>query len=281
MRLTTFKTAACLLFALCAGAVPAHPETALEAVKALPKEVIPQLARIEGRSGTPEPERWYLLVHDAKSENGLREYVITGGEIVATRELSQFAEKLTPEDVLGENEVKIDSDAVAKLAQEFAKVNNVKLGPLKYELHKQGAEAAPVWRVTCTDASELQLGTLVLTAGKGTLVSHDGFAKKPENATASSSSGKPKPKSEIKPEKNETRNETRTASRTASKPKAAPSPARKPSKPERTSTADSAAPDRGVEVRRAEPLPAAVEEESPRRSPLQRVGDSARRLLPF
>ncbi|HEX8310082.1 MAG TPA: hypothetical protein VF614_02120 [Chthoniobacteraceae bacterium] len=280
MRLTTSKFAACLLLSLSAGVESGFAGTALEAVKALPKEAAPQLARIEGRGGKPEPDRWYLLVHDPKAVNGLREYVITGGEIVATRELSQFAEKLTQEDVLGEGEVKIDSDAVAKLVQDFAKANNVKLGPIKYELHKQGAEAAPVWKVTCVDQAELQLGILVLTAGKGTLVSHDGFAKKPENATASAAGGKSKTKSESKtePRSSET-------PKPQSKPKSTPSAARKKERPERLSSETVDRPDppveRGVEVRRAEPLPPEAEEEPARRSTLQRVGESARRLLPF
>jgi hypothetical protein len=273
MRLTTSKFAACLLLALSAGAAPGLAETALTAVKALPKDVVPQLARIEGRDGMPEPVRWYLLVHDPKAENGLREYVITGGEIVTTRELSQFAEKLTAEDVLGEGEVKIDSDAVAKLAQDFAKANDVKLGPLKYELRKQGAEAAPVWNVTCTDEAQLQLGVLVLTAGKGTLVSHDGFAKKPENTTANSPGGKSKTKSESR------------SSKPPSKPKATPAAARKKDRPERSSNVAANAPnppvDRGVEVRRAAPIPPPAQEEPPRRSTMERVGESARRLLPF
>jgi hypothetical protein len=278
MRTTTFQFLACLLLALHAASIAGRANTALEAVKLLPKEAVAQLAQIEARDGNPEPDRWHLLVHDPKAESGLREYVVTGGEIVATRELSQFAEKLTAEDVIGEGEIKIDSDAVAKLAQEFAEANNVKLGPVKYELRKQGAEAAPTWRITCTDEAALQLGVLVLTAGKGTLVSHDGFAKKPENASTNAS-GRKKAKTEKKQEQRS------STSAKPSKAKATPAAARKPSRPERNSIAQrspsASETERGVEVRRAEAPPPAVEEEPPRRSTLQRVGESARRLIPF
>src|SRR6476620_4896310 len=76
-------------------------QTAFDALKLLPKGVGKNLARIEAREGTPGPERWHILVHDAQSENGLREFVVADGKLVADRTLSQFAEKLTDDDVIG------------------------------------------------------------------------------------------------------------------------------------------------------------------------------------
>src|SRR5687767_13225909 len=76
-------------------------ESALRAIRLLPKSEAKRIARIEGREGTPAPERWHILVHDPKVENGLREYVVAGGELVASRTLSQFAEHLQPGDVVG------------------------------------------------------------------------------------------------------------------------------------------------------------------------------------
>src|SRR5947209_885488 len=97
--------------------------TALDALKLLPKEQVKNLALIEARDGTPNPDRWYLLVQDPSEENGFREYVVEGRQVVADRTLSQFAEKLAPEDVIRAESVKIDSDRVVKLAQQFAKAS--------------------------------------------------------------------------------------------------------------------------------------------------------------
>jgi hypothetical protein len=154
----------------------AEPTTALGALELLPKAEAKNLARIEAHDGTPAPERWHLLVHDKESETGLREYVIAGGEIVASRIISQFAESLTANDVMGVDGLQFDSDRAAQLAQDYALVNNVTPAAINYQLKKDGADGAPVWRVTCLDEAGKELGSLLLTAGKGNVISHEGFA---------------------------------------------------------------------------------------------------------
>src|ERR1700743_246622 len=75
--------------------------SAFSALKLIPRGEDKRVARIEAREGTPVPERWYILVNDPKDENGLHEYVVSGGEVVASRNVSQFAEVLKPGDVFG------------------------------------------------------------------------------------------------------------------------------------------------------------------------------------
>ena len=154
----------------------ADPSTALGALELLPKAQAKNLARIEAHDGTPAPERWHFLVHDKESETGLREFVIAGGEIVASRIISQFAESLTANDVVGIDGLQCDSDRVAQLAQDYALVNNVTPASINYQLKKDGADGTPVWRVTCLDEAGKELGSLLLAAGKGNVISHEGFA---------------------------------------------------------------------------------------------------------
>ena len=153
--------------------------SALNAIKQLPRGEAKKIARIEAREGTPTPERWHILVHDPKDENGLHEYVIAGGEVVASRNISQFAESLKPTDVMGTSGLKIDSDKVASLAQQYAAANNVTVATLNYALKKEGDDAAPLWDVTCLDETGKELGHVVVSAGKGNVVSHDGFTAEP------------------------------------------------------------------------------------------------------
>lgn len=156
-----------------------EPTTALDAIKLLPKAEAKKIARIEAREGTPAPERWYVIAFDEKSESGVREYAVAGGEIVATRALSQFAEALRPEDVVGGDAVRIDSDKAAKLAQQYALANNATVASLNYELRRDGEGAAPLWTVTCLDEAGKELGRVVVSAGKGNVISHEGFAVEP------------------------------------------------------------------------------------------------------
>ena len=178
MRLS-FSASLLLLFAAPLRAETEPANSALAALKLLPRGEAKRLARIEARDGTPVPERWYFIVHDPKSETGVHEYVVAGGEIVASRDVSQFAENLRVEDVVGGEALKVNSDRAAKLAQQYALANDVNVTAMQYELKKDGAAAAPLWRVTCLGEDGKELGRLVISAGKGTVVSHEGFAAEP------------------------------------------------------------------------------------------------------
>lgn len=152
--------------------------TAFDALKLLPPGAAGRVARIQAHEGQPSPDRWHFLVHDPREESGLHEYVVAGGEVVASRAVSQFAESLSAEDVVGEA-VKVDSDRVAKLAQQYAQANSLTIASLDYELKKPGEGAAPLWKVTCLDDAGRPFGHLMVTATRGTVVAHDGFPTEP------------------------------------------------------------------------------------------------------
>ena len=179
MRPSFFTTFFSLLLCARLGAETEPANSALAALHLLPRGEARRLARIEARDGTPAPERWYFIVHDPKAETGVHEYVVAGGEIVASRDVSQFAESLRPEDVFGGDALKINSDRAAKLAQQYAFANNMTVAAMQYELKKEGAAAVPLWHVTCLGDDGKELGHLVISAGKGTVVSHEGFAAEP------------------------------------------------------------------------------------------------------
>ena len=155
----------------------------LNAIKQLTRGEAKKIALIEARDGTPYPERWHILVNDPKDENGVHEYVVAGGEVVASRNVSQFAESLKPADVFGNSGLKVDSDKLATLAQQYAEANSVTIATLNYALKKEGAEATPLWNVTCVDEAGKEIGHLVVSAGKGNVISHEGFTAEPGAST--------------------------------------------------------------------------------------------------
>ncbi len=152
--------------------------TALQAVKLLPKDAWSRLARVEAFDGAPIPERWHILVHDTREENGLHEYVIANGEVVASRAVSQFAEDLKAEDIIGNDAVKVDSEHAANLAEAYAEANKKEFATYNYELKKDEG-ATPVWKVTCVDAKGEEVGKISISASKGNVVKHEGFAVEP------------------------------------------------------------------------------------------------------
>ena len=173
---------AILLIAASAASLHAqNATTALNAIKLLPKGESKRIARIEAREGSPTPERWYILVNNPSDENGLHEYVVAGGELVASRTLSQFAESLKPEEVIGAEALRMDSDRVGRVAQQFAQANNVTSATFNYQLRKDADDGTPVWNVTCLDAAGKALGGVVVAANspKGNVLSFTGFTVDP------------------------------------------------------------------------------------------------------
>jgi hypothetical protein len=151
--------------------------TALQAVKLLPKDAWSRLARVAAFEGAPVPERWHILVHDTREENGLHEYVIANGEVVASRAISQFADELKADDIIGSEAVKFDSDRAANLAEAYADANKLAYASCNYELKKDGE--TPLWKVTCLDAKGEEIGRLSISASKGTVLKRDGFPLEP------------------------------------------------------------------------------------------------------
>jgi hypothetical protein len=153
--------------------------TALVALKLLPKDAAKRLARIEARDAVTVPERWYFIVHDPALPRGMREFVVAGGKVAGSRELSQFAETVSATDIVGGDAVKVDSDRVARLATLFATANGARVGSLNFELSKDAAANATVWRATVLNPDGDQLGVLAVSAAKGVILSHDGFENEP------------------------------------------------------------------------------------------------------
>lgn len=182
----SFLVALTAFLALGAPMLHATDLTALQAVKLLPAGAVARLCRIEARDGAPHPTRWHLLVYDPTQASGLREFVVAGSEIVASRSISQFAETLGPRDVINISRVSIDSDDAAERVRQFAAANNVPADALNYRLFRESSGTAPLWHIENTDASGNVLATLDLTATRGTLVSKKGFPIEPQKSTLAS-----------------------------------------------------------------------------------------------
>jgi hypothetical protein len=231
--------------------------TAIGALNLLGKEAAANVARIEGRDGRPFPDRWYILVHDPAQPRGLREFVVSAGKLVGGRTLSQFADSVTADEVIGASAIKVNSDQAAGVAAQFAVHNNARLGTVQYELLKSSSPPAPVWRLTCHGAEGESLGTIVLHATKGSLLGFQGFAKSPivpETIVAA----EPPPAKPADPAGPATDRPKRTAPTTAAKP----------------------APPKANPIRREpEPVRAVPVRPPPRQGPVDRIGNVFRRVF--
>jgi len=164
-------------------------ESAFTALTTLPIEEMDRLAKVAACEGSPAPERWHFLVYAPDAENGYREYVVENHKVVARRQVSQFAETIAAGDVMGTDAVKVDSDRLAALALQYARVNKAPLATCNYELSREGPGLAPRWKVDCLDREGRVLGSLVVNAAQERVVSHEGFRKEPSEAQLRSSRG--------------------------------------------------------------------------------------------
>lgn len=159
----------------------ARAETALDAIAKLPQDAQSRVALVEGRDGAPEPEEWHILTPDSSAESGVHEFVVSNGQIVRSQAFSQFAPSpLKDEDILGALPA-IDSDKASSLAHDYAAANGAVVASINYDLKKDGPGAAPTWVITCLDDNGNKLGEVVVTADKGAVVSHTGFALEPSS----------------------------------------------------------------------------------------------------
>jgi hypothetical protein len=177
----SMKTALCLLFCVSGalGAAAASNPTALKSLKLLPAESAARLAIIDGHDGAPTPARWHFVVEDSNADTGVREIVVADRQIVADRELSQFAGQISPEEVVGIAGLKVDSDAVSRLVERYAAANGLTVDSMNFQMRKDPLTGTPVWTVSCLDAQESRLGALVVDGRDGHVISHDGFAAPP------------------------------------------------------------------------------------------------------
>ncbi len=168
------------VFALLGNIAWADHQSAFEAFRNVPIEEGLRLARIGASEGAPVPERWHFIVYDPAAENGLCDYVVADGRVVARNGISQFAREVQPRDVLPYRSVRVDSDRVAAVVARYADANDVEVGSLNYELRKEPLDAQPVWKITAFDARGERAGWLMFDAGDGSVIARGGaFAQRP------------------------------------------------------------------------------------------------------
>jgi hypothetical protein len=176
------------------AAAPKRAGTALGGLKLLPPGQAANLVSIFAREGCPAPERWYFLTYDAKAQNGVAEFVVSNQKlVVAARNLSQFAERLRPEDVAGALNLKIDSDKAGQIAQDYARANSLSIGSIDYTLKKEDSGSL-VWNLGCLDSANQPMGELKIAASNGSVLSHPGFALEPAATPAPTPLSSPTPK---------------------------------------------------------------------------------------
>lgn len=157
-------------------------DSAWKAAKAIPKLMAKGFAGLTARGGTPEPERWLVLVNDEKAAGGVREFTVAAGVITGSKEGSDFAATLSSDNLIDLSKLRVDAELAADLVASYAAVNNVVPATYDYDLRRSGEGASPLWTVGIFEQSGARVGQIVIAADTGTVVSHEGFTAVPTPA---------------------------------------------------------------------------------------------------
>lgn len=197
-------------FASTAAINAATPPSALDALAVLPPDAAVRVAAIIGFEGYPNPDRWRFLVWDMYAENGFHEYVVADGKIVAKNLFSQFAERVSPVEVMAPEAIQVDSDKVGWLALQYAQVNNMAVSMLRYSLRRTPSMTEPIWKIDCFDEAEQQVGSISVAATDGKVLARLGFVSEPTEAGLATAAGA----ESSKPKSSSSRKSTRSKSST-------------------------------------------------------------------
>jgi|GEM_PF-5391861 len=157
-------------------------DSAWKAARAVPKLMAKGFAGLTARGGTPEPERWLVLVNDEKAAGGVREFTVANGVITGSKEGSDFAANLSTDNRIDLTKLRVDAELAADLVASYAAVNSVVPATYDYDLRCGGEGASPLWTIGIFEQSGARVGQIVIAADTGAVVSHEGFTSVPSPA---------------------------------------------------------------------------------------------------
>jgi len=148
--------------------------TAYEALQVVKQSrgdaVLKNLVEVRGETGQPQPQSWTILMSDASARGGVREFVVTGGEIASERTPVRGVADARQSTALDFARLNLDSDGAFKLANKAASEAKVGFHSVDYTLRTNSADGAPQWQLRLSDYMGAPVGDLEISAESGKVV---------------------------------------------------------------------------------------------------------------
>jgi hypothetical protein len=164
------KTALCLAL-LCVGQLMlSAAETAYNALRVVGKQngadVLNRVVEVRGRSGTPNPSSWKIVLNDPGARGGIRELEVQGGKIISER-TPVTRSTGTPIDF---NQLNLDSEGALTVVNQETQKARLSFDRIDYIL--QAGSAGPQWHLELYEHGE-KIGYLDVSAESGNVVHRD------------------------------------------------------------------------------------------------------------
>ena len=166
-----------LLFPLLAFGKDGPRDTAYKALRTLGVErdqaLLNRVIEVKGRNGTPQPEKWVIVLDDPLARGGVREIEIANRRIVSERTPVKTYSGSSEGIAMNFPKLNLDSDGAFTIAEAQAKSAKIGFFGADYVLRCDDSATAPIWIVHLLDAKQRSLGSIVISADNGAIVSTD------------------------------------------------------------------------------------------------------------
>ncbi len=164
-----------LIFVLGALTADSMAATAYEALQVVKKAkgdgVLQQLVEVRGETGQPQPQSWTILMSDPAARGGIREFVVTGGEIASERTpVRGYSVGTGALPMLNFSRLNLDSDGAFRVANADATKARLGFHSVDYTLRTNDADGAPMWALHLFDYMGAPVGNLRVSAEDGKIV---------------------------------------------------------------------------------------------------------------
>jgi hypothetical protein len=172
-----WKLLAVLLF-LVTPAFAQERATAYEALRVvgtqLNRDFVNHVISVNGTGGTPQPEKWKILVDDPRARGGVREVEIADGRVASERTPVRSVAGSSEGATINTTHLNLDSSGAYAVASHTAEKSNTRFATVSYTL-RTDERGDPVWIITLANESARPVGTIYIGANRGNVTRTEGM----------------------------------------------------------------------------------------------------------
>jgi len=170
-------------------------ETAYKALRAFGTErgqaLLSRVVEVQGRAGTPQPTMWKIVLDDPNARGGVREVEIQDSQIVAEHTPIRLYGGVGNGAVMDFQKLSLDSEGAFKIANMEAKNARFGFDSIDYTLRVADNSTAPVWALQFLDENQKSIGSIVIDAASGNVITRNFGKNTPVTAMPSTSAPLP------------------------------------------------------------------------------------------
>lgn len=145
------------------------------------------LIELKGERGGDQPQAWTLLFNDPSARGGIREVVVSNGEITSERTPLGGFSGTGSLPTIQLNRLNLDSNKAFQIANQAAITANVGFHWVNYTMRADVDNTMPIWVVELVDYMGAPVGTIYISAETGTVTRRLQLESGREAATQASS----------------------------------------------------------------------------------------------